>query len=211
MTTFGFRKYRFSDVSTSCGWDSNNKIMIRIIIIRGGGSYIYEQNIVTTLISYSNTFKFNIQILTSSNTWHKQVFLSFFNDGICINTSHRHVLSFHHALLFLSLSHAKFKWLFVPLICILFLKVGTHSLCHPTIHLYCHELTRFNSRNFYLVLLNVLLMWDMVNYSLKFWGGTWGNQSHFRCARVMPLRSFSYNTDDPPLSLHFFHAYRIWL
>lgn len=182
---------------------------------------------VRTLISNLNKFKFNIQTLTSRNTWHKQVHpqASFFNDGICINASHRHVLSFHHALLFLSLSHVKFEILFVPLICILFLKVGTHSLCHPPIPLYCPELTKspctvqtqiwpqattgnlhcfqlwFNPRNFYLVLLNVLLMWDMVNYSLKFLGGTWGNQSHFRVARVMPLRSFSYNTDNPPISL----------
>lgn len=158
-----------------------------------------------------------------------------FNDWICINASHRRVLSFHHALLFLSLSHVKFKLLFVPLICILFLKVGTHSVCHPPNPLYCPELTKSPCTvltqiwpqaiplviytafsyglTFYLVLLNVLLMWDMVNYSLKFWGGTWSKQSNFRVARVMPLRSFSYNTDNPPvsLSLRFFHAYRICL
>ncbi len=43
----------------------------------GGGAYIYEQNIVTTLISYLKKFKCNIQTLTSSNKWHKQAFLSF--------------------------------------------------------------------------------------------------------------------------------------
>lgn len=73
VTTFGFRKYIFIDISTLSGWDNNIMMIIMIMHLIDYCAFltptywefgIYEQNIVTTLISYFSTFKLSLQVVS---------------------------------------------------------------------------------------------------------------------------------------------------
>lgn len=82
VTTFGFRKDRFSDISTLCGWDNN---IIMIIIIMHFIDYVlflhlHDGGLLFISKKYSDNVDFiffNIQTLTSSSKWHSRHFCPF--------------------------------------------------------------------------------------------------------------------------------------